>query len=188
VFDGIVQGSYSRHVDAVQLYGQSHTTVTGNYFKNCGTFIMAPDGGNAEVFTHNVFDGGPAGNNGIQLGTHIGDSFLHNTVRNVMINMDKKTDNPTPSQNAVARNNLLIGTTFKTVDSAGTAACLNCTFDRNLFTASSYAKGTGVVIGTPIFVGGASPTTWRGWQLASTSPGYRAGTDGADLGANYFGQ
>jgi hypothetical protein len=187
VFDGIVQGNYGRHVDAIQGYGQSRTTITGNYFKNGDTYLMFPDGGTAEQITNNVFDGGSRGNNGIQLGSHNGDSFHHNTVRNVVVNMDKKVENPTPSQNAVASNNILIGTTFKTVDSNGTAACSNCTFSFNLFVGGGNAKGSNALVGTPAFVGGSAPTTWAGWQLTSGSIGYGAGSDGTDMGATYFG-
>ncbi len=186
VFDGIRQGSYGRHVDAIQGYGQSRTTITGNYFRNGDAFLMFPDGGTAELINHNVFDGG-SGNNGIQLGSHNGDVFEHNTVRNVAINMDKKTESPTPSQNIVGKNNLLIGTTFKTVDSAGNPACTNCSFDHNLYTTSSAVRGTNSTVATPAFVGGSLPTSWAGWQLAPASPGTGAATDGRDLGANSFG-
>lgn len=187
VFDGIIQGNYGRHVDAIQGYGQSHTTITGNFFRNGDTYLMMPDGGNTEQILNNVFDGGSKGNNGIQLGTHINDTFMHNTVKNVAVNMDKKVENSTPSQNAVASNNIMIGTNFKTVDSNGAAACSNCTFDHNLFNSSSNASGTNNIIGTPTFVGGANPTTWAGYQLTSSSIGYRAATDGSDMGPNFFG-
>ena len=65
VFDGIVQGSYGRHVDAVQGYGQSRTTIVGNYFVRGDIYLMFPDGGNGEIIKDNVFDGGSGGNNGI---------------------------------------------------------------------------------------------------------------------------
>ena len=186
VFDGIRQGSYGRHVDAIQGYGQSKTTITGNYFRNCDAFLMFPDGGTAEMINNNVFDGG-SGNNGIQLGSHIGDVFEHNTVRNVAVNMDKKVESTKMSQNIIGRNNVMIGTTFKTVDSAGNAACSNCTFDHNLFTSSGSVKGTASIVGTPAFVGGSAPTSWAGWQLAPSSPGFGAASDGKDMGAIYFG-
>ena len=186
VFDGIKQGNYGRHVDAIQGYGQSHTTITGNYFVNNDIQIMMPDGGNTEIITNNVFIAS-SGNNGIQLGTHTNGSFIHNTVKNITVNMDKKVENSTPSQNAVGRNNIMINSTFKTVDSGGNAACSNCTFDRNLFNSSGNAKGTNNIIGTPTFIGGTSPTTWAGYQLTSSSLGYQAATDGKDMGATSFG-
>jgi hypothetical protein len=181
VFDGIVQGNYGRHVDAIQLYGQSHTTITGNYFVNNDVQIMAPDGGDTEIITHNVFVGGGYGPS-IQLGTHLNDTFAHNTVIGVSVHIDKKMENTTKSSNAVAINNIMIGSEFSTIDSGGVQSCANCTFDHNLFTVSSDAMGTNNLIGTPTFVGGASPTTWRGYQLQPTSLGVRAATDGKDMG------
>jgi hypothetical protein len=45
------------------------------------------------------------------------------------------------------------------------------------------------MIGSPTFVGGApgAITTWAGWQLTATSLGYKKGSDGLDVGTNYFG-
>jgi hypothetical protein len=186
VFDGIIQGSYGRHVDAIQGYGQSHTTITGNYFVNNSIQIMMPDGGNTETITNNVFIAS-SGNNGIQLGTHTNDTFFHNTVKNITVNMDKKVENSTSSSGNVARNNIMINSNFKTVDSGGNAACNNCTFDNNLFNSSGSAKGTNNLIGTPTFTGGTSPTTWPGYQLTSSSLGYKAATDGNDMGTNSYG-
>ena len=76
--DGIQVGSYgvrilhneftgihqidNTHTDAVQLYGQSHTVVRGNYIHNAASGIMAPDGTNHEIIENNVIrtDGSPA--------------------------------------------------------------------------------------------------------------------------------
>jgi hypothetical protein len=187
VFDGIVQGNYGRHVDAIQGYGQSRTTITGNYFINNDIQIMMPDGGNSEIITNNVFIASRAGNNGVQLGTHVNGTFVHNTVKNITVNMDKKVESSTQSQNAVARDNLMINSVFKTVDSNGNQACSNCTIDRNMFTTSGSARGTNVLVGTPVFIGGASPSTWAGYKLAATSMGYKAASDANDIGSNYFG-
>lgn len=186
VFDGIKQLNYGRHVDAIQGYGQSYTTITGNYFVNNDIQIMMPDGGKSENINNNVFIAANAGNNGIQLGTHTDGIFSHNTVKNITVNMDKKVENSTPSKNAVARNNIMINSFFKTVDSAGNAACSNCTFEFNLST-NAGAYGTNSLIGTPTFVGGSNPSTWGGYQLTSTSLGYRAASDGQDMGATLFG-
>lgn len=185
VFTGIVQGSCSAHVDAIQLYGQSHTTINGNYFVNNSVQVMAPDGGNTETITDNVFITSSS-NNGIQLGSHVNGTFSHNTVRNITVNLDAKVGG-SPSQDAVARNNIMLNSNFKIVDSNGKAACTSCTIDYNLFGSTSRASGTNVIIGTPAFVGGSTPATWVGYQLVQTSLGYRAASDGKDLGATYFG-
>ena len=187
VFEGILQGSYGRHVDAIQLYGQSNTTITGNFFRNGDTYIMAPDGGNNEVITNNVFFG-----SGyywkVQLGSHNNDKVMHNTVVGAMgISIDAKTDQA-PSTNVIVQNNLMAGSSFKTNDSNGRMACTGCTFSSNLFKSSGDAMGTGNVIGTPTFVGGVTPTTWQGYRLMEGSVGYRVASDGTNIGANYFGQ
>ncbi|MEZ0392012.1 MAG: hypothetical protein ACAH59_07355, partial [Pseudobdellovibrionaceae bacterium] len=185
IFDGIQQGSYGRHVDALQLYGSSHTTIINNYFANGTTYIMAPDGGESEIIKNNVFVGTPEYYWKIQLGSHDNDVFTHNTVINAGVSIDKKVGN-SPSTNAIVQNNILIaGGGFKTTDSAGAESCTNCTFSYNLF--QSGARGTNNIIGVPTFVGGANPSSWSGYQLASSSLGYKAGNDGQDMGTNYYG-
>ena len=75
-------------------------------------------------------------------------------------------------------NNIMQGTSFS---SGPLGSCSSCTFTHNQFTSSG--SGTNNIIGTPIYVGGALPTTFSGWQLTSGSPGYRAASDGTDMGA-----
>jgi hypothetical protein len=186
VFDGIVQANYGRHVDAIQGYGQSHTTITGNYFVNNDIQIMMPSGGDSETITNNVFIAKP-GNNGIQLGTHRNGTFTHNTVKNITVNMDKMVESSTQSQNAVARDNIMINSVFKIVDTNGNPGCYNCTFEYNLFNNSASARGTNNLVGSPTFTGGATPATWTGYQLTTSSLGSKAASDGKDMGANYFG-
>jgi hypothetical protein len=50
------------HTDAIQLYGQSHTIVRGNYIHNAASGIMAPDGTSHELIEDNVIrtDGRPS--------------------------------------------------------------------------------------------------------------------------------
>ncbi|MDB6000576.1 MAG: hypothetical protein JWP52_2275 [Rhizobacter sp.] len=185
-FDGIIQGSYGRHVDALQLYGQSHTTVIGNFFANGDTFIMAPDGGNTEKFIDNVFKG----DNGyfwkIQLGSHANDVFDHNTIIGAVgVSIDAKTGSSS-SSNATVTNNILVDSSFKTKNSNGAEACNNCTFSGNVFNTSGNARGTGTIMGTPSFVGGAKPATWDGFKLQAGSPGYQAAPDKSNMGTRVF--
>lgn len=186
VFDGIVQANYGRHVDSIQLYGATFTTITGNLFINDNVCIMAPDGGDTETITNNVFVGGdyrPA----LQFGSHVNDSFIHNTVFNISVNFNKKTENTEKSQNAVVRNNLMVNADFNTADSNRLESCVNCSFDHNAFSAAGDQSGTNVTIGMPTFVGGSTPATWAGFALTPTSVGHGAATDGSDLGATFFG-
>ena len=59
------------HTDAIQLYGQSHTVVRGNYIHNAASGIMAPDGTNHEIIENNVIrtDGSPRHHDGLGRGS-----------------------------------------------------------------------------------------------------------------------
>jgi hypothetical protein len=212
VFDGIVQsaaGTTGAHIDAIQLNGGpvdsfggrvDHGSIVGNYFGNNSIHIMSPDGANAITIRDNVFARGTSdAYYKIQLGTHTGDLFTHNTVIGQGVSIDAKTTNLAGSNN-VAKDNIMIGSAFKIIDSARTPKCTNCTFDHNLFSVygdsisgsggTNYGNNvtsTNSIIGMPTFVGGASPTTQTGYQLTSSSVGYKQATDGKDMGIGYYG-
>ncbi|MGZ3806352.1 MAG: hypothetical protein ACXVB4_19230 [Pseudobdellovibrionaceae bacterium] len=195
VFDGIVQANYSRHIDAIQGYGQDHTTILGNYFINNSDCLMFPDGGNTEIIMNNVFVG--SGDYGlVQMGSIANGSFIHNTVSNGAVGFNKKAELPTASSNAIIRDNIWINGARIDLNN-----CTNCIKSFNLADASSVALcasssnatgcgtfGDNFISGTPTFIGGASTIKlWAGWQLASTSLGYKNGSDGQDRGALYYG-
>jgi hypothetical protein len=166
VFDGIVQGSYGRHVDAIQLYGEvSHHTITKNYFRNNSVCIMAPDGGTNVTITDNVFAGNNIDYGEIQMGSQLSPIFTHNTVYGMAVGFNKKSDNPTPSSNALVQNNIFVTRSRLGVE------CSSCTFNHNLFDSTSQAYGNGNIIGNPTFTGGTKPSAWAGWQLTSSSLG-----------------
>jgi parallel beta helix pectate lyase-like protein len=168
------------HSDALQLYGQRNTTIRGNYFHDNDVSIMAPDGGDHEVITDNVFVGTdyrPA----VQLGSQNGTTFQHNTVKSIDVFMDKKSESPTPSSNGVIRDNLMVNGSIHVASST----CTGCDDSFNLFSSSGNSSGANALIGMPAFVGGANPTTYAGYQLAAGSPGKAAASDGADRGARF---
>jgi hypothetical protein len=176
-FSGIKQGSYSAHVDSIQLYGSSHTQIVGNYFHDDDTEIMAPDGGNHETITDNVFVGDgyrPA----VQMGSHVSTVFAHNTVQHVEVHMDAKSGGQ-PSTDGVMRDNVMVDSSFVTTSGGG---CSNCAVSYNLFNSSRAATGSNVVIGTPLFVGGGAPASYGGFELAAGSPGKGSASDGGDRG------
>jgi hypothetical protein len=176
VFDGIKQGSCAPHVDSIQFYGQSHTVVTGNYFTNFSTAIMAPDGGNGETITNNVFDNG-AGNSAsaIQMGAFSnGSLFAHNTVRGTDVDADGKS--------ITMRDNAMVDAHFSIIGCSGTDVC---TINHNLYNKSG--QGTSSVVGVPTWTGGTNPTTYGGWALAPGSPGKANASDGSDRGMNVNG-
>jgi len=182
VFDGIVQGSYSRHVDAIQLYAPSNVTITGNYFNNGTTFIMAPDGGINNVVTNNVFNGSKESYSyKLQFGSQENLVFRNNTLVGASVAIDSKTGSKA-SANALVQNNILVDGGFKT---SGGSGCTNCTLSFNLFGSSGNAVGTSNLIGLPTFVGGLTPTSYVGYQLTSDSKGFLAGSDGKDMGVGF---
>ena len=180
-FSGLLQGSCSAHVDAIQEYGSRQTVIDGNYFNNGDTFIMCPDGTSGDIVRNNVFDGSTTSYiDKIQFGSASSPVFEHNTIRNVRISFDSKTGS-SASRDLIARNNILIGSsTWKTSNGSG---CTNCNISNNLYDDSSSAIGTGNIIGNPTFVGGSIPSTYAGWELISGSLGYQEAIDGNDMGA-----
>jgi hypothetical protein len=177
VFDGILQvNGYTRHVDSLQLYGQSHTTVTGNYFANFTTAIMAPDGGDTETIDNNVFISPTDGGSAIQLGHHSYTTFRHNVVKGTDVHSWVGAGDSDPNNHVVMQDNVMINASFVAHD------CVSCTTYHNLYNLSGEASGTSSIIGTPIFTGGASPTNHDGYILASNSPGYNNASDGTSRG------
>ena len=181
-FTGIKQASCSSHDDSIQLYTGPRTTIIGNYFHDSDTNIMAPDGGDHSVISDNVFVVSgyePA----VQLGSHIGTTFIHNTVVGIDVHMDSKSGSPA-SSGGVLRDNVMVrkgtGASFDTTSGSG---CSGCTTRYNLFSASADVSGTNSLLGTPVFVGGTNPTTYAGYQLAAGSPGKNNASDGTDRGA-----
>ena len=179
-FVGLRQVS-ATHTDSLQLYGASNTTIRGNYFHDSDVSIMAPDGGRNEQITDNVFVAGGNYRPAVQLGSHRGTQFVHNTVKNMDVHMDRKSENPgNPSRDGVIRDNVFVNGRIGGF-STDPSYCSNCTFSYNLFS-SGRGEGSNSLIGTARFVGGANPSTWAGFALASGSPGKGNASDGRDRG------
>ncbi len=187
VFSGILESQCGAvHCDAIQFYGAgANNVIEGNYFKNGDTFLMMPDGSNNVTVRNNVFDGGGVSYEyKLQFGSAANLIFEHNTIYNASVAIDSKTGSAA-SSNAIVRNNIISG--FSVFKTTGGSGCTNCTFSNNLFDDSGAARGSGNVIGAPTYVGGGSnPSTWPGFQLTTSSLGYRAASDGMDIGSTVF--
>ena len=184
VFEGLIQGNYGRHIDAIQGYGQSDTTITGNYFFNNTIYIGMYDGGSNETITNNVFGPSSTNEQKLQLGSIQGLTFTHNTVKGRFVVAQGAKNGMKKNINAVYRNNVFDGTSIAdTGDQPGCAS--GCVYDSNLFT--SNARGTNTTVATPSYTGGSNPSTWAGFQLTPSSAGYKDATDGTDLGVTYYG-
>lgn len=69
---------------------------------------------------------------------------------------------------------LIDSSTFYNLPQGGCATAL----------ATTCVGANDVVSDSATFVGGATPTTYAGWELASGSPSYHAGLDGKSMGIN----
>ena len=168
------------HSDSLQLYGSSNTLIAGNYFHDNDVAIMAPDGGENEFVSDNVFVGDEY-RGAVQFGSHEGSSFIHNTVLDMTVHLTRKQEVSRPSRNLVIRDNLMVRSDFNTSDPAG--GCSACTVSFNQFDANRYAEGTQQLVGAPVFLGGARPANYVGYELAARSPGKGAASDRTDRGA-----
>jgi len=179
-FISLKQGSCSAHVDSVQLYGSNYTQIKGNYFHNGDSYIMAPDGGDHEYISNNVFVYGgyvPA----VQLGSHNASTFTHNTVIGITVSMSRKQERSDNSVNGVITNNIFTGSNsgLSYTVTGGANGCTSCTNDHNYG-----SGGTNPITGTIKFAGGTNPTSYVGYELANDSAGNNAGSDGKDIGIN----
>jgi hypothetical protein len=179
-FTDLHQGDPSlAHTDALQLYGQSHTVVRGNYMHNVATGIMSPDGADHEVIENNVIlTEGYA--SGIVLGPDNGSVIRHNTLpdaaRGGQLRITTANQPGAPSRGSVVTDNVIASLL---VEGDSTLAAE----DHNLI-AQGGGKGVGDLKGKAAFSGGGGPANWLGFTLAPGSLGKGAASDGSDIGIN----
>jgi hypothetical protein len=176
-FTGIKQsGCDPVHADPIQFYGAVATVVTGNYFHDNGDGSGGAesfDGDDKATVTNNVFV--CTCNYPYSLAAWGGDNWVveHNTfVGGGYVSFANANSGETASGNHVRDNVFTSGGGISATGSYGTN-------DHNL---NAGKPGTGDITGTPIFVGGANPTTYAGYRLAAGSPGKGAASDGSDMG------
>jgi hypothetical protein len=190
IFRGIQQNGFTAHVDAIQGYGQGHTVITGNFFINNEVNIGFYDGGDTETITHNVIVRGPSGishGNNVFLSIGPNGTVAHNTFKDISIGHGAKAGDRANS-NMLVQDNIFVNADLYTYTGGNNGSCNGCIYTNNLFDASSTQWGTNRILGSPTFVGGSSPITMQGYQLTSTSLGFRAAISpsGADIGTNAF--
>lgn len=171
-FRGIVQGNCGEHCDPIQPYDCSNTLIVGNWLHNNSTGVMSPDdSASPAIVRNNVIIG-----NGYPWGViaNGGDNWV--CEHNVMVNNNfcfAESNQGTFPNGIIARDNVFVNAGFTIVGS---------NWGVNSYNLNSGRSGTGEITGTPVFVGGANPTTYAGWMLAPGSPGYHAGHDGTSMG------
>lgn len=178
-FTGITQvGCDPIHADPIQFFGETNTVVTGNWFHDNGTGsggIMTPDGSTNGTISNNVFAStGYA--YALNCGGCVGFTVSHNTVNASQAIHFATSNEGDASSGNTAINNILQGG----IQTQGTTA------DYNLLPSGS-PIGSHDVIGTPIFVGGGTPGSYAGYQLASNSPGFGKANNGSDMGITVAG-
>jgi len=158
------------HTDSIQLYGGNDVVASGNLFYNDYDGLVAFDGTAGNTITDNAcynIDRSVC----ITLYSDSGSVVNHNTAGPGMnaLEIDRK-----PGDDAGT------GTVFE--NNVGDFTQANgstlATDTNNLF---SSAKAPNIA-GKPSFAGGASPTTWAGYELTAASAGHAKATDGTDIG------
>ncbi|MGZ6448612.1 MAG: hypothetical protein ACXWRA_11290 [Pseudobdellovibrionaceae bacterium] len=195
VFEGILQSicdaGGGAHCDAIQLYGQGPgIIIEGNRFANGDTYIMNPSGSINNIIRNNVFDTGTSYTAKVQLGSQSNLLFSHNTIKSgIFVSFDKFSSGGWPnSDHVLAQNNILLGDAYlRTTDGLNVPSCDSCTLSYNLFGSAGNSMGANDLIGAPTFVGGINPLWPAGYQLTSTSLGYKNGSDLQDRGTNFYG-
>lgn len=190
-FKNIREGSCADcHTDAIQFYGGPFTDsiIRGNYFYNNSTHITSFGPSVQGVFIEdNVIDSGPAGRPWcIEWFSDSGSVIRHNTcvyrascawgLPCGTINLDRKPDEPA-GQGTIVINNIATSITA----SNGSAWAQR---HHNLVRSGAVS---GDLTGSPTYSGGAAPSSWSGYQLASNSLGVAAASDGLNMGARTFG-
>jgi hypothetical protein len=179
-FVGIKQGSCSPvHADPIQFYGAVAPVITGNYFHGNSTGIMSAGcNGSQGTYTNNVFvTDGEYPDQIVQTGSN-GGTYDHNTFANGASIRFGDPNGCGLVTNVAFTNNIVTGGMNLTEGQT------TSTFTRSF---NYGAGGSNAIRGTLIYLGGTSPSTWAGWQLAAGSAGKNAGSDGLDIGSNSFG-
>jgi hypothetical protein len=183
-----IDGSSGVHADAIQLYGSQNTVIRGNLMYDVADCIMAPDGADHEVVENNACYSSGQGA-AFTFESDNGSIIRHNTlldtgaaqtcdygIRCGELRLGNKSGDPA-GRGTVVTDNIMafisIPEGSQTYGSEG----------YNLMTAGKGPASTDAT-GTPVYVGGAIPSTFAGYALAAGSPGKGSASDGTDRGVN----
>ena len=183
VIEGYLDFPSCNHIDGLQLYGggSGNVTFVGNLcyddFDCIGAFDITRDNTITDNVCYDIEDGcfelysdtdSVVSHNTMVLGGAGGaDCFTGDCTSDILLDYTNKSSDPA-SIGGVYENNI------GGLSNDGTLA----TDTNNLFSGA----GAPNIDGSPTFVGGASPSTWAGFELAPSSPGHLAATDGTDVG------
>jgi parallel beta-helix repeat protein len=169
------------HTDAIQLYGTSRTTITGNYLHNNDSGIMAPDGSSSETITNNVVitDGYACP---LALGGAINNTVTHNTLTQGSVCVSLANGCGARSSGNIVRDNIanvseVTGWDSNGVPCPGSTTGFISAQDHNLSSNSSWYVG-------PLSPTDGSRPVMSAYTLKSATPGKSAASDGTDIGVN----
>jgi hypothetical protein len=165
------------HCDPIQPFSLGGAiTITGNFFYNDSSMIADYDCDGPVNLDNNVFHtaANPVSLSGASNSTVTHNTFDSGTTLQIYAG---NPGNCTNSNMTITNNILQGGTDFHNVTG---------TIDYNL-AALSADRGVHGVSGTPVYIGGTTPSTYAGWQLAGGSPGKNAANDGKDIGVTFAG-
>jgi hypothetical protein len=172
------------HCDAYQDFGGSiNEVVDGNYFHNDSDCLLLNDGTTNITITNNVCVPDSSSAFAMQLtGTIL--TFKHNTTysgANILIGNTSQGQ----STSFTETDNVFMGGGGFALNAGQTIGGTGWLTDYNLCQGGcSGSANSHSISATAIFVGGATPTTYAGFALASNSPGRGAADDGKDMGIN----
>ncbi|MGZ3801381.1 MAG: hypothetical protein ACXVCL_14535 [Bdellovibrio sp.] len=168
------------HCDPIQFYGSSHSTIKGNYFHDNDTGLMLGVL-NTETIENNVFvtDGGYPDQIVLWVCGDVHNVIKHNTFANGA-NIRFISDCGTNVYETVY-NNIVTGSVWADAGLSMSTASIGYNLSLDIMT------GINNIVGNPTYIGGSSPAAWTGYQLTSSSLGYKAASDGKDIGATSFG-
>lgn len=195
VYQNIVEGNCGGiHCDPIQDDGGDRdvgTQITGNYFNgpdSTGYILQDSAGAGPDVITNNVFAGGSGAS--CQEGVYNdGTVEDHNTWDcSSTQGVDFFADSGTPSTNIEMKNDVFRSDGFVQWNGTGSHSYKSGSPDFNLYTSGAYggtaSTGAHDIIGSPTFSGGASPSTWAGYQLTGPSAALTGSSTGGSLGAD----
>lgn len=168
------------HCDGFQDNGGGQNLiVTGNYFHNLTNCFQITDNDSNLTYTNNVCENEPAAAYTGQMSPQTA-LFSHNTFVSpgLCIHVGN-TSSGAQSSNITDTDNVFNGGQFCV--NGGQSVAGTFTQDYNLCPGGG-CTGTHSINGTPVFVGGSSPSIYGGFALTSTSPGHLAANDGQDMG------
>lgn len=180
-FFNLKQGSCSAHVDSIQFVGGPGSVgpvITGNYFHDITHCLVMFDGLDPATITNNVCVAPDDPVNGFNVGGGTSNTIVsHNTIVGPNSTVTCSNSSAPAVCKAVISNNVL--QVPVSIFNGGSPTVSNY----NLCSTGTCA-GANSLNGAPTFVGGASPSTYAGYALATASLGHSAGSDGKDLGIN----